>query len=532
MKIDTAESTEMNTNLVLAKELGSSKPENPKVHTKLLARATSRTALLTEMRLAKLSPEAFAQSLEDQNRDDAVSATTLRNWLKLQNNDLADQTCTLMGIAKPGRPRAMIDAILLWAMPKWATLKKGKLKSLHVDCLEMCAEKGLKAPSYSTFRRYAKECTGDIIERNKLGIKSFYEKHGLGVKHPDGMSNAAWVTDACQLKLWIMDELGKLFRPWIVVFMDRASRMVMGWVICRNDVKTDDAIAALKISMLPKSKRAGVNWWGKPKVIHSDNGSVFTSDLFKANLRRLGIEASYSPPACPNANGRMERFFKTFGEDFVCGLEDSIKGHFVCPGDEVQGTWAMLPAQVDKWMLNYDLHRIHSAHEMTPYNAWNEKLKDLSLIHLDFKRINREIYVEKEFTMTKQGVELLPQQFWTSGALLGLRRRKITVQMPPEGPGDKVMAFFGTKCLGELVRQNGGTAIAKELKDANWNHQSELSGLKQAIITGYAQSNKHLGTPKRSNTNRASGAAPKPRRTRKVAKAAIKRTPITTGDSK
>lgn len=54
--------------------------------------------------------------------------------------------------------------------------------------------------------------------------------------------------------------------------------------------------------------------FGKPKIVRTDNESVFTSWLFKAVLILLGIKHKPIQPGCPWQNGRSERFFGTLKE--------------------------------------------------------------------------------------------------------------------------------------------------------------------------------------------------------------------------
>lgn len=50
---------------------------------------------------------------------------------------------------------------------------------------------------------------------------------------------------------------------------------------------------------------------GKPKIIRTDNESIFTSHKFRLGLKRLGIRHQRTDPGCPWQNGRIERLFGT-----------------------------------------------------------------------------------------------------------------------------------------------------------------------------------------------------------------------------
>ncbi|MCK9182781.1 MAG: integrase core domain-containing protein [Fibrobacteraceae bacterium] len=65
---------------------------------------------------------------------------------------------------------------------------------------------------------------------------------------------------------------------------------------------------------LLKALIAAIERYGKPRVILTDNESVFTSKLFRLGLRILGIRHRRTRVHCPWENGRIERFFGTFKE--------------------------------------------------------------------------------------------------------------------------------------------------------------------------------------------------------------------------
>ena len=59
-----------------------------------------------------------------------------------------------------------------------------------------------------------------------------------------------------------------------------------------------------------------IELYGKPKIIRSDNESVFTSKLMSMVLYILGIKHQTTQIASPWQNGRIERLFLTMKESF------------------------------------------------------------------------------------------------------------------------------------------------------------------------------------------------------------------------
>lgn len=75
-----------------------------------------------------------------------------------------------------------------------------------------------------------------------------------------------------------------------------------------------------------------VERFGKPKILRTDNETVFTSRLFRLGLWLMGIRHQTIDKGCPWQNGRIERFFGTLKEKLNQievysreGLNDALK---------------------------------------------------------------------------------------------------------------------------------------------------------------------------------------------------------------
>ena len=55
----------------------------------------------------------------------------------------------------------------------------------------------------------------------------------------------------------------------------------------------------------------GIEQFGKPGIIRTDNEAVFVSRLFRFGLWALGIKHQRTEKCCPWMNGKVERFFGT-----------------------------------------------------------------------------------------------------------------------------------------------------------------------------------------------------------------------------
>ena len=89
-----------------------------------------------------------------------------------------------------------------------------------------------------------------------------------------------------------------------------------------------------------------------PRIIHSDQGSEYTSKDYSVLMQKLQIQQSMSAPGCPWENGYQESFYKGFKLD----LGDPNRYH----------TLGELVAAVYHTITYHNQSRIHSAHRMSP----------------------------------------------------------------------------------------------------------------------------------------------------------------------
>jgi len=89
-----------------------------------------------------------------------------------------------------------------------------------------------------------------------------------------------------------------------------------------------------------------------PRIVHSDQGSEYTSKDYTALVQKLGILQSMSNPGCPWENGYQESFYKGFKLD----LGDPSRFE----------TLGELVAAIYQTINYYNRDRIHSAHRMSP----------------------------------------------------------------------------------------------------------------------------------------------------------------------
>lgn len=89
-----------------------------------------------------------------------------------------------------------------------------------------------------------------------------------------------------------------------------------------------------------------------PRIIHSDQGSEYTSEEYSHFVQTVGTKLSMSAPGCPWENGYQESFYKGFK------LQLGDPNRFATLGE--------LVAEIYSVINYYNKDRIHSALKMSP----------------------------------------------------------------------------------------------------------------------------------------------------------------------
>ncbi|GHV96148.1 hypothetical protein AGMMS50293_24680 [Spirochaetia bacterium] len=172
----------------------------------------------------------------------------------------------------------------------------------------------------------------NVLKRNGLTKKwaELAEEKKRGFDQPQGV-HEHWHIDFSYIRI------NGVFYYFISV-LDGYSRMILGWDLCRS---MDGLNAELLIArMREKYPHA------KPRII-SDNGGQFISKDFRDLIVLLELEQTFTSPAHPQSNGKLERFHRTFKTEHMrqaayFGYEDA-------------------KVRMGRWINYYNEHRLHGS---------------------------------------------------------------------------------------------------------------------------------------------------------------------------
>ena len=106
---------------------------------------------------------------------------------------------------------------------------------------------------------------------------------------------------------------GGMRKAYLVSLMDDASRLIAHSAFCPGETALDIE-AVLKQAVLKR---------GLPVKLVIDNGPAYRAKTLQGICARLGIHLVYCRPYAPEGKGKLERWHRTFRDQFLTELEPS-----------------------------------------------------------------------------------------------------------------------------------------------------------------------------------------------------------------
>lgn len=292
----------------------------------------------------------------------------------------------------------------------------------------------LAPPSLSTLRReIARNVSPFVVEAGRVGRYSARKKYQTYQtrKLPERPYEEVEV-DFTPMDVILVAENGALLgRPYLVVFIDRATRMVLGFSIS-FDVPTYAAVIEgmrhatyrKEISHIDGLRDEDWPCMGRIERLYIDNGLEFANTHLQTAAAQLGFEIVRLPPREPWLKGLVERFMRE-----VAKLAHRLPGtthsnavehrQYENPEPAVL-TLLELKDLFTKWVVtdyhaspNRMLGRVPGV-ARRPIDAWRDKLDVFDLPILPEKHLFIALAGEhEERTVQKYGVEWDHIRYWS-----------------------------------------------------------------------------------------------------------------------
>ena len=197
------------------------------------------------------------------------------------------------------------------------------LRVNHKRTFRVMKENGIK-PYRRRGKKFRKTKDSARIYPNLLQQMTFPEK-----------TNTAWVSDFTPISFH-----GKVV--YLATIMDIFNRKIVGWCLLNSHA------VQLTLTALMNA----IEKYGRPEVLHSDQGSEYKSKVYTSFAESLGIRLSMSKKASPWENGYQESFYSQFKVDL--GDQNRFK------------TLGELAVAVYLQIYYYNNQRIHTKLKMPP----------------------------------------------------------------------------------------------------------------------------------------------------------------------
>lgn len=451
-----------------------------------------------------------------------VSRTTIYDWIKLyegrrQVSDLAPRR---KGRKMPKRLSPEVEALIASVIDeKYLSKQKMTGEEVILEVHRRCRAAKLDGkPCASTIRTRLRAIDPKEKVLRREGKKAAHDKFGLvkGKFPGDDAPLAVIQIDHTLLDIMVLDEEMRLpiGRPWLTLAIDVFSRMVYGYHLSLDNPGSFAVGLCLCHGMLDKSaelERLGIRgeWpvWGKPRMIHSDNGKDFRSYLIQDSLDEHDIRYDFRPPKTPHYGGHIERLAGTLARK-VHALPGATFSNPKQRGEYKSEAQArMTLRELRSWLLNLIVgvyhNKVHDGIGCPPLALWNDgimgndRLRGTGLPEPipDPRRLRLDFLPFKTRTVQSEGI--VWDKIWYRDPLLsqwvradeGRRRRKFKVRRDPT---DISKLYFLDPVLGDYVeipyRDIGRPSISLwdyRAVEAWLRRQGKAAENEQAIFDAY-----------------------------------------------
>lgn len=371
---------------------------------------------------------------------------------------------------------------LVWCLAYMAQRRRATLSGAWRALENVAGTQGWKYPSYQQLRGAISKMPPDLRDLMIHGSRHQFEKWGLVRRVEHSQINELWQVDASELPVWCLDPVdGEFFKPWVIGIIDAASRIVLGLRVFRETPNTADLILTLRTAILPKNDQR-FPFFGQPKTLQSDNGSIFASADFLEALYRMEINHLPIEKGCPSQNGKVERFFRTVKEGLCCNLSqfsEQYRGLATAKASPL--AFPLLPELVSKFLVEYHLRR-HASLGRSPWDAWLDGLSNAQGLNIQAGEIYEACKIRRDCKVRRDGIEVRPGVHYNAPELVGLVGQTVQVRMRPEGDDPEPLCYLRGEAIARLeaVEQNG--ELAESIKVARLKRVRELQRLRKMLL--------------------------------------------------
>jgi putative transposase len=337
---------------------------------------------------------------------------------------------------------------------------------------QLAQDIGEPIPKYSVVYDIVRNLPADLLTLAHQGSKAYGDAFELVHRREASRPNAIWQADHSPLDILLVRPDGKAGKPWLTIVIDDYSRAVAGYFLSFEDPSALHTSLALRQAIWRKEDS---RWsvCGIPEVLYTDHGSDFTSRHLEQVGADLKIRLVFSIPGKPRGRGRIERFFSTVNEMFLCELDG-----YAPSGYGVRGKPPLTLAELDARFRTFLLdvyHRRECVETKTPpAERWegNGFLPQMpeSLEQLDLLLVQ----VAKRRKVHPDGIHFQSLRY-TATTLAAYVGESVTLRIDPRDMGE-IRVFHEERflCRAICAELAGETVPLREIIRARNRRKKEL----------------------------------------------------------
>jgi putative transposase len=291
--------------------------------------------------------------------------------------------------------------------------------------------------------------------------------------------NEIWEADHKELEVLVRPpRCRRGQKPWVTMFLDAYSRLIMGWAISTYP-SAASVLAALGKAIRLDPERGPFG--GVPRRLRPDNGLEFAAGSLAKVAGVLGCTLAPTPAYSPHLKGKLERANRTVTQELLAGLPfytdgpRTIDGRLYGP-DAPPMTLEQFIEEFDAWVRDYNTVRGHSAlGGQTPLQRWSNDATPLQIVpEADLRWL---LLADEERTILKDGIHfhglifIAPEMNARVGERVGVRYT----------PHDdrRIEIFAGEQWLATALPQNALTPEDRDRVLAQRRVDAEEQGRRQ-----------------------------------------------------
>jgi putative transposase len=417
-----------------------------------------------------------AQSLASVARTAGISYRTAHRWVTQYRR---------FGLAALARKQREDRGVRRAVSPKLKEIIEGlalqkpplPIAALYRQVRRFAQELGEKAPSYGTVFNIVRSLGADLVTLAHEGTKAYNDSFELVHRREAEGPNAIWQADHTPLDILLIGPDGTNAKPWLTIVIDDYSRAVAGYFLSFEAPSSLHTSLALRQAIWRKEDPRWIVC-GIPDVLYTDHGSDFTSRHLEQVSADLKIRLVFSTAGKPRGRGRIERFFSTVNEMFLCELAG-----YAPEGGAVRGkptfTLAEFEARLRPFLLDVYHRRACAETKTPPVERWEcngflprmpESLEQLDLLLIQVAKA-RQVRVDG---IHFQGLRYLST---TLAAYVG---ETVTLRFDPRDMAE-VRVFHHERflCRAVCAELAGETVPLRDILRARNRRRRELRGVLQ-----------------------------------------------------